>query len=131
MKRQNAHPIILLGYLVATFAIGAGSYLVFLAGTGESVGEIRGIRLIVTGLLVLYLAPAATSFATGYVRLGRPIALSELPIGVYRLEGRAPELGIVLVREAKRMRLYVVAVGGDDRLLPESFSHRGGGKTAG
>ncbi len=128
MNRITGLRWVIVGYCTAIVSILAGALIIYSASTGFFISTKAGmLETISIGLLVLLMAPAATSFFTGYSKLGQDILLAELPTRTFLVVERFPQREFVRVKEIEQEgRTYNVRMSSAMmEELPNEFRHIG------
>lgn len=133
MYKTTGQKWIIGGYVVALVCTALGAYVMYSYGAGIPVlGKAPDLRTLTLGITILVMAPAITSFFSGFAKLGQDILLSELPTRTFVVMERYPELGFARVTETRQGgRSYNVRLFRSEmRNLPELFAHLGKGQTS-
>lgn len=133
MYKTTGQKWIIGGYVVALACTGLGAYVMYRYGAGIPVlGKVPDLRTLTLGITLLVLAPAITSFFSGFAKLGQDILLSELPTRTFVVTERYPELGFARIAETRTggRTYYVRLFRAEMKNLPDVFLHLGKGQTS-
>jgi hypothetical protein len=122
---------VITGYMLGIGTLGAGLIFVYISAAGiPLLGRELGFTGALIGVFFCGAALSATSFFSGYAKLGQDIEFAELPKRTFVISRRFDLHSLVHVTESfVGGRTYAVRMSAQKiATLPQTFHHLGGGK---